>query len=518
LDARSATPAYPDLSGKVRELEANVVSSTQKLAAANGAQTDLQRQLAEANAAAQNAAKTTDDSAKLRRERDEFSNRVTALSGENAELRSDRERMQKLLADSGKQQRDSTADASRIKILESQSAGLQTSLNAALAQVTTLQKSLAGKSDVPAYPDLSGKVRELESRLAATNQQADAAVQTAVATSKQSTADLNAASAQIAQLRADLAAKPAPAPTPDLSGRVRELENQLAAASTENARAKQEIVALGKARDEASKNRGPTYPNLAGRVVELQTALADTKRDLSDAQNALRAAEQARTAAAATAPVAVAAATGPVSATEPSDLQKQLADTESRLATALRGYAILQRDRDAQIDTASKSADAVTTERNALAAQVTTLTAELDQLKAGAANQTGAARAEVTRSSESLAALQRSTSQNAIDLANTRALLKQVQGANTVLANENYQLKSRLSPGSAPVPAANAAIAPVPAPTTTRTHIVATGDTLSRLSQRYYGTPSRWQEIYQANAGKLGTTGVLRIGVELTIP
>jgi nucleoid-associated protein YgaU len=48
--------------------------------------------------------------------------------------------------------------------------------------------------------------------------------------------------------------------------------------------------------------------------------------------------------------------------------------------------------------------------------------------------------------------------------------------------------------------------------------VVAGGDSLSRISQRYYGTPNRWQEIYNANRDKLGNEGVLRIGTELRIP
>ena len=137
--------------------------------------------------------------------------------------------------------------------------------------------------------------------------------------------------------------------------------------------------------------------------------------------------------------------------------------------------------------------------------------------------QTGAAQANATRANESLGALQRSTSQNANELLTARTLLQQLQGANTVLANENYQLKSRLSPGAPPAPVnanANASVAANPAtpPPAARTHVVAPGDTLSRLSQRYYGTPNRWQDIYNANAAKLGANGVLRIGSELTVP
>ena len=513
----AAVPVRPDLSAKLSELESAAADSTQKLAAANSAQSEAQRLLAESAAALKLATKANEEGTQLRRERDELSNRVTLLAGENTELRTDRQHLQQGLADSGKQVRDSSADASRIKELETQSAALQDSLAEARTQVLSLKSSLAAKPNAPAYADLSGKVRELESALAAVTLQADNATQTLVVANKQTTADLNAAAKQITQLQAALAAKPVALAVPDLSGRVQELETQLAAATTEASRAKQEVAAISKARDADAKNRGPSYPNLAGRVVELQTALADTKRDLADAQTALQTSEQARAtlaSAAATAPAAEPAATS----AEPTEVQKQLAASEDKLATALRGYAMLQREHDAQIEAANKSAEAVATERNSLATQVSALSGEVAQLKSSGVNQTSSAQADAARAAESYAALQRSTAQNATDLAAARALLQQVQGAYTVLANENYQLKTRLSPGSTPSATANIGAATAPAPASGRIHVIAAGDTLSRISQRYYNTPTRWQEIYKANAVKLGANGVLRVGVELVIP
>jgi nucleoid-associated protein YgaU len=66
----------------------------------------------------------------------------------------------------------------------------------------------------------------------------------------------------------------------------------------------------------------------------------------------------------------------------------------------------------------------------------------------------------------------------------------------------------------APPPAASTA-PPEPAP---RTHRVVSGDTLTRISNRYYGTSSRWQDIYDANRDKLRSADVLPLDVELRIP
>jgi nucleoid-associated protein YgaU len=44
------------------------------------------------------------------------------------------------------------------------------------------------------------------------------------------------------------------------------------------------------------------------------------------------------------------------------------------------------------------------------------------------------------------------------------------------------------------------------------------GDTLTRISSRYYGTWARWQDIYNANRDKLRDADVLPLGAELKIP
>ncbi|MEM0915539.1 MAG: LysM domain-containing protein [Planctomycetota bacterium] len=48
------------------------------------------------------------------------------------------------------------------------------------------------------------------------------------------------------------------------------------------------------------------------------------------------------------------------------------------------------------------------------------------------------------------------------------------------------------------------------------THTIAPGDTLSQISERYYGTAARWEEILEANPGVSPTR--LLVGEELVIP
>ena len=53
---------------------------------------------------------------------------------------------------------------------------------------------------------------------------------------------------------------------------------------------------------------------------------------------------------------------------------------------------------------------------------------------------------------------------------------------------------------------------------TDRFHVVREGDSLTRISLRYYGTGSRWQEIYQANRETLSASNSLQPGQRLRIP
>ena len=90
-----------------------------------------------------------------------------------------------------------------------------------------------------------------------------------------------------------------------------------------------------------------------------------------------------------------------------------------------------------------------------------------------------------------------------------------------LLQDENTRLKRSL-----PV-RPSAAVASLQAPTQVpatpaapaqRTHTVVEGDTLTKISLKYYGTAGRWQTIYQANRDVLPNEGILAIGTELRIP
>ena len=50
------------------------------------------------------------------------------------------------------------------------------------------------------------------------------------------------------------------------------------------------------------------------------------------------------------------------------------------------------------------------------------------------------------------------------------------------------------------------------------THVVKRGETLQKISQKYYGTTRSWQKIFDANKGKLKKPDVIIVGTVLRIP
>ena len=53
---------------------------------------------------------------------------------------------------------------------------------------------------------------------------------------------------------------------------------------------------------------------------------------------------------------------------------------------------------------------------------------------------------------------------------------------------------------------------------TPSTYLVKTGDTLSSISRKVYGTPNKWREIYGANRDRMATPESLKPGQVLRIP
>ncbi len=183
------------------------------------------------------------------------------------------------------------------------------------------------------------------------------------------------------------------------------------------------------------------------------------------------------------------------------DLAKQLAASEEKLAAALRSYTLIQ--------------------------------TENDQLKANAAHEQSAVQAAADKAvSEAQTTAGRVTSDALSQAAAAHDEVRQLQAQVAALASENAQLRTRLAlagppPGSTlgvPTRPDSAASALKPEPvqmtpdTASRTHTVIAGDSLTKISRKYYGTPDRWEEILKANQGIIKNQHHLPLGATLRIP
>jgi nucleoid-associated protein YgaU len=220
-----------------------------------------------------------------------------------------------------------------------------------------------------------------------------------------------------------------------------------------------------------------------------------------------------------------AAATATTESPELIALEKQAADSEDKLNMSLRAYTLLQNDDDQLKDSLAKSTD----ENNSL-------TSQLNDSKHLADDR----QASLNQQAQQIAGLQAAAEADAKTIDGLHDQVRQIQNLVSQLASENSQLKTRLvldapaptaatperyapepAPALATPPPPEAAPAPAtppPAETGPRTYKVASGDTLAKISKQFYGTPTRWQEILQANHDKLHSDKSLQIGMELVIP
>jgi nucleoid-associated protein YgaU len=56
------------------------------------------------------------------------------------------------------------------------------------------------------------------------------------------------------------------------------------------------------------------------------------------------------------------------------------------------------------------------------------------------------------------------------------------------------------------------------APDFTQTHTVVSGDTLGKISKKYYGDASLYMTIFDANKDQLKDPNMIRVGQKLKIP
>jgi nucleoid-associated protein YgaU len=195
----------------------------------------------------------------------------------------------------------------------------------------------------------------------------------------------------------------------------------------------------------------------------------------------------------------------PAAAAAPdTDAAKQAADLQDKLAVSLRSFSVLQ-DENAQLKASADKA----------AADNASLSQQLESAKA------------------SIASLQVQAAATA-QIDPLRTELRQAHDETVRLAVENQEYRTRLAvqltgpnssrpaptrPGQASAVAA-AAVQPAaaPPPAAPKTYVVAEGDTLTKISRKFYGNSGRWQDILKANHGVVKDEKSLVVGSTITIP
>jgi chromosome segregation ATPase len=226
-------------------------------------------------------------------------------------------------------------------------------------------------------------------------------------------------------------------------------------------------------------------------------------------------------------------------------LQTQVTELTTRLTALQSDNERLNRN---SVDvTALRSEIATATAaRTTLQNQVAQLTAQTEQARAeagqaqaaaeqraaniaAASNQLAAAQREIlslrgdnTRLSESVQALERDRAARIGQLQQENAALvarlRQAQGTLDQIASAARIINAGAAGYAAGQPRTDVPSAIPASAAPTRVHTVSEGDSLSRISVRYYGTANRWQEIYDANRELLRGENSLRPGQRLRIP
>ncbi len=191
-------------------------------------------------------------------------------------------------------------------------------------------------------------------------------------------------------------------------------------------------------------------------------------------------------------------------AAERDDLRKQLTSLQAdnaRLSQMANNLGQLKADSDRS---AQQNIEALT-------AQLTQARRDLQGAREASSRMVEGNAAQERERAANLAQLRQENSALSARLVQAQSTLDQIASA----ARLGTPAATIASGGTVPVGPANNATG---VQAQVRYHTVGEGDSLSRISMRYYGTPGRWQEIYQANRDLLQGSNALRVGMQLRIP
>ncbi len=267
-----------------------------------------------------------------------------------------------------------------------------------------------------------------------------------------------------------------------LGARVRDVTNELTTARAEQAR-------LVK----------------AGDSNQLRSELSETKARLSEAQQS---AQQQGAAVS-----EIAAANEKLSA-EVNALQGQLANVRTEKTRLAQGDAArrVAEQRAASLSNAAAQLTATQRELAASREEIVRLTTTVQAID----RDRGARITQLQQENVAIAARLRQAQGTLDQIASAARLVN--PGAGTAVSPVPGAALPLSGPSATAVPSLSAGPASAPVVPAARLHVVAEGDSLTRISVRYYGTTNRWQEIYEANRGTLRGENTLRPGQRLRIP
>ena len=512
---------------QIARLEADVAAARSETSAANARSDEKATQLEAALA-------------KSGQEKETLSEEIASLRQDRLRAEEARDKMRaEVAAVRSKLETDLAAAQTEARVAK-QKAGEATQLEAALAQATQERDALAGEiatlrrdkqraeeslAQIQARPSLEGKVKEQEARITALESDLITA-QTETRAAKEETGKtrttLEAAlakagqetgrlTAEIAALRrekerveeslAQLQARPS------LNGEVEaqkaqiaKLEADLAVARAETSAAKEKVGELN-----TQLQAALAKPNQDAHSKEIATLRQDRLR-AEEARDQLRvdfaAARSKLEADLAAARNEVRAARAQVAKLE-ADLAA--ARSEARSGKAEFGESTSQLDETPARATQERDAPSGT-----LAALRGNNSSEIERLReevAVAEQARTAALADRDAAFRDLTAEQIRNDNLVRELARARpAVLLASAGTST--------------PRAAPsrTPASEFVEVPAPASTEAREHTVAYGENLSMISLRYYNSPNRWREIFDANREVMNSPNQLAPGMKLRIP
>jgi len=451
-------PAEPDTSA----IQAELAAAKTKLAAAEAA-------LAKATAGLTKAEATAAELAATKQNLTGLNEQLQKLTAENQHLANQIKQTEKT-AEEKAAASEKTLNEINGELLKTQARLAETS------NQSSIQNSVAASANTELAAQRQANT-ELNAMLQKLSVEKDQAIAQATKTTTESQQQIDALTARLAASDEAIA---------KVTAEQAELKTQLSAARIDTAKGAKDAELEARSKE----------------IAELQAKLKETEIALATAKEA-----PAR-------PVVQA----PESDSQSADLKKELNESLVKLDVTLRSYQLQQNE--------------IERLQNALA--------NIDNERAKLAERLETASMEASTASTKAAAGDLSAAQ----LAGVREQLRQTQNQLASIAYENTEMKRRIAfmgpspqqqagtitplPISLPATSLNtpsrpgaakpAAAEPIAAPATPRTHTVVTGDTLSTIAKRYYGSTSRWTEILEANKATLRDPASLRIGMKLKIP